>query len=154
MGKEVLSHSFAEVVSNGEILSVSSPLRIHYICLDYSNVIEREIVSLEEGTPLWRRTPMQFLQESVCKVCKTEDKTCCTLGTQTAQFRLETPKPTGCSYAFLLICLKTTPASSLDCRAHLRDPNFQYWDFKRFSHVFKSEGVQSNKNLLHERQWK
>lgn len=52
MGKEVLSHSFPAFVSKGETLSESSPLGILYICLAYSNVIEREIVSLEKGTPL------------------------------------------------------------------------------------------------------
>lgn len=51
MGKEALSHSFPAIVSNSEILSVSSSLRIHYIFLDFSNVIEREIVSLEKITP-------------------------------------------------------------------------------------------------------
>lgn len=40
-----------------------------------------------------------------------------------------------CSCAFLLVCLKTAPASSLDSKAHLGEPNFQYWDFKRFSHI-------------------
>lgn len=74
MGKEVLSRSFAAVVSNGEILSVSSPLRIHYICLDYSNVIEREIVSLEKGTPLQRTHPCNSYRSLYARSAKLRTK--------------------------------------------------------------------------------
>jgi len=51
MGKVVLSHSFLAAISNGEILSVLSPLRIHYMYLAYSNVPEREISSPGKRTP-------------------------------------------------------------------------------------------------------
>lgn len=59
MGKVVSSHSFPTVVSNGEILSVLSALRIHHICLAYSNV-KSETVTREKNAIL-EILSMQFL---------------------------------------------------------------------------------------------
>lgn len=160
MGKEVLSHSFPAVVSNGEISSVSSPWRIHYICLDCSNVIEREIVSLEKGTPLWRSCPCNSYRSLCARSAKLGTKPGVPWGHALPSLDQKHPNQQGAtwavgkSYAFLLSCLKTTPASSPDTRAHLREPNFQYWDFKRFSHTSLNLRVcKVNMSLLHGRWW-